>query len=91
MPASDLLAALVLLVGASLATSAQDNPFLGKWDISGVGPNSNHVYWLEVKMEDGQLAGYFLNRGGSVLKLPEIKIENNDLIFSPAARAGIPG
>ncbi len=72
-----------LMVAAS-AVMAQDNPFLGKWDITGVGQYSNQVYWLEVKMEDGKLAGYFLNRSGSVLKLPEIKIENDQLTFSPA-------
>lgn len=75
------LCALAML---SLGCVAQDNPFLGKWDINGVGPHSNHVYWLEVKMEDGKLAGYFLNRGGSVLKLAEIKIEDGELVFRPA-------
>lgn len=78
-----------LMLGAATVL-AQDNPFIGKWDITGVGQYSNQVYWLEVKMEDGKLSGYFLNRSGSVLKLPEIKIENNQLIFSPASRPNAP-
>jgi hypothetical protein len=36
-----------------------------------------------VKEEDGKLTGSFLNQRGSVLPLPEIKIEGNELIFSP--------
>lgn len=85
-----LLGALVLMV-VCMNVMAQDNPFLGKWDITGVGPHSNFVYWLEVKMEDGKLAGYFLNRSGSVLKVATIKIEDGELVFTPAAaRPGAP-
>ncbi len=62
---------------------AQENPFLGKWDITGVGPHSHYVYWLEVKEEGGKLRGDFLNRSGSVLPLDEIKIEGDELVFSP--------
>ncbi len=83
----NLFAFLPLIFCVSLSAATQNNPFLGKWDITGAGQHANHVYWLEVKMEDGKLAGYFLNRGGSVLKLPEIAIENGELVFSPGARA----
>ena len=83
-----LLLCALLLTGAS--AQAQNNPFLGKWDISGVGPHSEYVYWLEVKMENGKLAGYFLNKTGSVLKVVEIAIENDELIFTPANSASAP-
>ncbi len=73
---------------AVISVPAQDNPFLGKWDITGTGQHSHYVYWLEVKIEDGKLTGYFLNRGGSVLKLPEIAIENSELVFSPGPGRG---
>jgi Domain of Unknown Function (DUF1080) len=86
----NIIASLVFLFCAGIVTYAQDNPFLGKWDITGTGQNSNHVYWLEVKMEGGKLVGYFLNRGGSVTKLPEIAIENGELVFSPSAKADPP-
>lgn len=90
MRSKNLLASLLLMVCFAVVAAAQDNPFLGKWDITGVGQYSSYVYWLEVKMEDGKLTGYFLNRSGSVLKLPEIKIENGELVFSPASRPNAP-
>src|SRR5215510_11207124 len=71
---------LLSLVCFGITAMAQENPFLGKWDITGVGPHSNYVYWLEVKEEDGKLTGSFLNRSGSVLPLEEIKIEGDYLI-----------
>lgn len=90
MRSISLFFCLAIWLCAAAVTLAQDNPFLGKWNITGVGQYSNQVYWLEVKIEDGKLAGYFLNRSGSVLKLPEIKIENDQLIFSPAGRPNAP-
>lgn len=86
----NIFLALFVILCATAGGVAQENPFLGKWDIAGTGPHSEYVYWLEVKMEDGKPAGSFLNRSGSVLKLPEIAIENNELVFSPAARPGGP-
>jgi Domain of Unknown Function (DUF1080) len=86
----NIVASLAFLFCVGIITYAQNNPFLGKWDITGTGEYSNHVYWLEVKMEGGKLVGYFLNRGGSVTKLPEIAIENGELIFSPSARHDTP-
>ena len=91
----------LLFLFAFLATSvcAQDKAFLGKWDIMGDAPNQNAVYWLEVKQEaDGKLSGKFLNRGGSVLPLHSIKLENGELVFavnnrpnSPVHRAKVVG
>jgi hypothetical protein len=74
---------ILSLVCFGITAMAQEHPFLGKWDITGVGPHENYVYWLEVKEQDGKLTGSFLNRSGSVLPLEEIKIEGNELIFSP--------
>lgn len=76
---------VLIFLFAFLATSAcaQDKAFLGKWDIMGDAPNQNAVYWLEVKKEaDGKLSGSFLNRGGSVLPLHSIKLENSELVFA---------
>jgi 3-keto-disaccharide hydrolase len=82
---------ILTLVCLGITAMAQDNPFLGKWDITGVGPHEKFVYWLEVKEEDGKLTGSFLNRSGSVLPLEEIKIEGNELVFSPKLpRADMP-
>jgi hypothetical protein len=71
----------LIALGAGLIARAQNSPFLGRWDITAKSPNGTFPYWLEVRMEEGGLTGYFLNRGGSVYKLPEIKIEGDELIF----------
>jgi len=73
---------LFMLVCFSLPALAQEKAFLGKWDIMATGPGGTYPLWLEVKTEDGKLVGYFLNRGGSVFKLPEISIEKDELVFS---------
>jgi hypothetical protein len=93
------LALFFLVAFFATAACAQDKAFLGKWDIMGDAPNQNVVYWLEVKAEaDGKLTGTFLNRGGSVLPLPSVKLENGELVFavnnrpnSPVHRAKIVG
>lgn len=84
MNAKMLFVLVAFLASGWLTVYAQDNPFLGKWDITGVGPNGNYIYWLEVKQDGNKLTGLFLNRSGSVLPLAEIKIEDGELVFSPA-------
>jgi len=81
---------LILILGCCSAAGAPKNPFLGKWDITGKTVRGTYIYWLEVKEVDGRLTGYFLNRAGSVLKLPEIAIEGNELVFSTGANPNQP-
>jgi hypothetical protein len=78
--------ALILCCAATAA--AEKSPFAGRWNISGQPPHENHVYWLEVKEEDGRVAGRFLNRGGSPLSLQEIAVENGELVFRVPVRTG---
>jgi hypothetical protein len=82
--------AAIALACAVAGTSAQQNPYLGRWNLTGTGENSANVYWLEIKQEGGQLTGMFLNRGGHPLKLGSVKVENGELIFqtAPPAREG---
>jgi hypothetical protein len=82
-----VIACAVAALAAVAATSAQQNPYVGRWNLTGTGENSNYVYWLEVKDEGGQLSGMLLNRGGHPLKLASIKVQDGELIFSPAAPA----
>jgi hypothetical protein len=65
-----LFVAAVILPGA-----AQQQGFLGRWNLTGTGEDSNRIYWLEVTEQNGQLAGKFLNRGGSPVALPKIAVE----------------
>ncbi|MEO8077916.1 MAG: DUF1080 domain-containing protein, partial [Acidobacteriota bacterium] len=82
---SAVLLAPVAVIGLIASLSAQQNPYLGRWNITGTGENAANVYWLEVTSEGGQVAGRLLNRGGSPVKLPTIKIENGELVFQTAA------
>ncbi|MFN6203302.1 MAG: DUF1080 domain-containing protein [Acidobacteriota bacterium] len=85
-----LLLAATCLAQPSASTAESVSPFLGKWDITGEGRYSNYVYWLEVREENGRLSGTFLNRRGSVVALPEIAINDGELVFSIGARPDQP-
>jgi hypothetical protein len=57
--------AAIAIVSAIVSTGAQQNPFLGRWNLTGTGEHATYVYWLDIKEDAGQLTGMFLNRGGS--------------------------
>lgn len=79
-------AAFTVVICLAATAGAQVKPFLGKWDITATADNgTTYPYWLEVDSNNGKLVGYFLNRSGSVLKLPEISIQNGELVFSPSS------
>jgi hypothetical protein len=75
------LLALVLIAVLLPSAAPQNQGFLGRWNISGTGENSNRVYWLEVTEQNGQLSGMFLNRGGSPVPLGSVKVADGELIF----------
>jgi hypothetical protein len=86
-----VLTCVATLLAASFvaAMAADGNPFLGRWNLSGVGDASDRIYWLEIKEDPsreggGKLTGMFLNRGGSPQPLSAIRVENGELIFQPA-------
>jgi Domain of Unknown Function (DUF1080) len=82
----------ILALAAILPTNAQQQGFVGRWNLTGTGPDADRVYWLEVTDTGGQLAGKFLNRGGSPLTLASIKVENGTLVFQlPPGRDNKPG
>jgi hypothetical protein len=86
-------AASVVVAVALVASSAiaRQDPFLGKWNLTGTGADAAYVGWLEITQEGGQLSGMFLNRGGAPAKLAGAKVENGELVFQGAARRGGPG
>jgi hypothetical protein len=81
-----LSALFVLLLVLTLLPSAavQQQGFLGRWNLTGTGPDVDRVYWLEVSDKGGQLSGMFLNRGGSPVALASVKIEGGALVFQMA-------
>ncbi len=87
-----LIGLLVALVGwVAAGAMAQQNPFLGKWNLTGTGPDTAWVGWLEITQEGNELGGSFLNRGGAPNKLAGARVENGELVFQGAARRGGPG
>jgi len=73
------------------AQQASADGFLGRWNLTGTGEDSNAVFWLEVTRDNGGLKGRFLNRGGSPVPLASVKVEGNELVFTTAAPEGRPG
>lgn len=87
------LLGLVLMLAATdaaIAAGATPNPFLGRWDITATTAKGTYPYWLEVLEQDGKLAGFFLNRTGSVTRLPEIGVEGQELVFSTGVNPSRP-
>jgi len=81
-----VLAGVMILVSAfGAAAGAEDNPFLGRWDITATTAKETYPLWLEVREESGQLVGFFQERTGSVRKLAEIAREGSELVFSTGA------
>lgn len=91
MTKRDVVFAILATALAAATAIAQQNPFLGRWNITPTGENASGVYWLEVKQDGGKLSGMFLNRGGHPLALPVIKVENGELIFQPDGGQRGPG
>lgn len=78
---------IVLIALAVIAPArAQENPFLGTWNISGEAPNQDYVGWLEVKEEGGKLSAMYLNRGGSPVPGQDVKIADGELSFALPSR-----
>jgi len=61
--------------------SAQQNPFVGRWNITGTGTDKNLIYFLEVKQVGDHLEGMFLDRVAHAQPVPMIKVENGELIW----------
>jgi hypothetical protein len=82
--------AAVLIAAGHLTSAVQPQAFLGRWNLTGLAPDTNYVYWLEVKEENGQLTGLFLNRTSSPVQLAAVKVENGELVFQMRARGDRP-
>ena len=79
---------LVAVIAAGFAAvapvRAQNNPFLGAWNLTGDPPDTGNIYWLEVKEDGGKPSALFLNRGGSPVEAKDVKIANGELTFTIA-------
>ena len=84
------VASFALLVAASAIVVGQQNPYVGRWNITGTGPDTDKVYWLEVKQNGSELEGLFLNRTAHATPLAWIRMEGNELVFQYGRGEGGP-
>src|SRR4051794_33030694 len=74
------LAVVVTVLAASyIVAAAQQNPFVGRWNLTGTGSDNHLIYFLEVKQVVDHLEGMFLDRVAHAQPIPMIKVENGDL------------
>ena len=70
-----VLGSAVLASTLMVATmSAQQNPFVGRWNLVGTAPDTDKIYFLEVTQRDGQLDAIFLDRSAHATKVASIKV-----------------
>lgn len=83
------LIGLALVVLASAVILAQQNPFVGRWNLRGTGPDADKIYFLEVTERRGQLQAIFLDRSAHATPVFSIKVEGNDLVWQKGAGEGL--
>jgi hypothetical protein len=76
----NLLAAGLAAI-ATVVVVGRQNPYVGRWNLAGTGPDTDKVYWLEVTAKGDQLAGRFLNRTAHATPLAWVRVENHELAF----------
>ncbi len=86
-----LFLGIALLAGGATPSFADTKDFLGRWNLQGTDPAAPAVFWLEVTEENGQLAGRFLNRGGSPVPLAKVSVTGDTLTFTTAGQGNNPG
>ena len=79
-----------LLVAAVGVVAGQQNPYVGRWNLRGTGPDADKVYWLEVQQKGDQLEGRFLDRVAHATPLAWIRVEGNELVFQYGRGEGAP-
>ena len=76
----------LLAVASAVAVAQQSqNPFVGRWNLSGTGPDADKVYWLEVTQEADQLEGRFLNRSAHATPLAWVRMEGKEIFSGTGA------
>ena len=89
-----LAVVVTVLAAAYIVAAAQQNPFVGRWNITGTGSDNHLIYFLEVKQVGDHLEGMFLDRVAHAQPVPMIKVENGELhvavrAWRYAAQAGV--
>ena len=83
--------AALLAVASAVAFALQSqNPFAGRWNLRGTGPDTDKVYRLEVTQKGDQLEGRFLNRSAHATPLAWVRVEGKELVFRYGRGEGLP-
>ena len=82
---------LALLIAGATPAFADTKAFLGRWNLQSTDASMPAVFWLEVTEENGELAGRFLNRGGSPVKLASVSVTGDQLTFTTTGQGTAPG
>ena len=79
-----------MLVAAAVVVAGQQNPYVGRWNITGTGADTDKVYFLEVTQNGDRLEGRFLNRTAHATPLAWIRVEGKELVFQYGRGEGGP-
>jgi hypothetical protein len=83
------LAFLLLLATLSSAALAQNNKFLGRWDLTVKSADKEYPSWLELSEKNGKVTSLFVGRWGHARPLPKVEISGDKLtMVSPKAEEG---
>ncbi len=88
---TSLLVGVALLIGSATHARADTQAFLGRWNLQSTDAANPAVFWLELTQDNGQLAGKFLNRGGSPVPLASVSVTGDTLTFATAGQGNNPG
>ncbi len=73
--------AVALTTAAAQPQKAQQNPFVAKWEITGTGPDSKAIFFLDVVDKGDHLEAKFLDRSAHATPVPWIRVENGELTW----------
>lgn len=83
------LAFLLLLAALTSTAIAQNNKFLGRWDLTVKSADKEYPSWLELSEKDGKITSLFVGRWGHARPLPKVEISGDKLtMVSPKAEEG---
>ncbi|MCC7010190.1 MAG: DUF1080 domain-containing protein [Acidobacteria bacterium] len=83
-----MIAGLLAAATASVFAQQPQAQFLGRWNLRGVAPDTNLIYWLEVTEKDGKLHGMFLDRSAHATPVASISVQNGELVWQKGAGEG---
>ncbi len=84
------LTTVTMVVAVTAVLIGQQSPYVGRWNLTGTGADTDKVYWLEVTQNGNQLEGRFLNRTAHATPLAWIRVEGGELVFQYGRGEGGP-